>query len=50
MSRYLMGVDAGTTSFKGAIFDESLELVASHQVDYTLLTPDVDWVEYPAEA
>ncbi len=50
MSRYLMGVDAGTTSFKGAIFDESLELVASHQVDYTLLTPAVDWVEYPAEA
>ena len=50
MSRYLMGVDAGTTSFKGAIFDEDRRLVAVHQLDYTLLTPATDWVEYPAEA
>ena len=49
MSRYLMGLDAGTTSFKGAIFDENRELVAVHQLDYTLLTPQTDWVEYPAE-
>ncbi len=49
MSRYLMGLDAGTTSFKGAIFDESRELVAVQQLDYTLLTPAADWVEYPAE-
>ena len=50
MSRYLMGVDAGTTSFKGAIFDENRALVASYQLDYTLLTPATDWVEDPAEA
>ena len=49
MSRYLMGVDAGTTSFKGAIFDEDRRLVAVHQLDYTLLTPAAEWVEYPAE-
>jgi len=49
MSRYLMGVDAGTTSFKGAIFDENRALIAVHQLDYTLLTPAADWVEYPAE-
>ena len=50
MSRYLMGLDAGTTSFKGAIYDEQGVLVAVHQLDYTLLTPQADWVEYPAEA
>ena len=50
MSRYLMGLDAGTTSFKGAIYDEQGVLVAVHPLAYTLLTPQADWVEYPAEA
>ncbi|MCR4621146.1 MAG: hypothetical protein K5663_03605 [Clostridiales bacterium] len=49
MSCYLMGIDAGTTSFKGALFDEKRRLIASHRLDYTLLTPAPDQVEYPAE-
>ena len=49
MSFYLMGIDAGTTSFKGAIFDENRNAVVSYQIDYTLLTPAAEWVEYPAE-
>ena len=50
MSRYLIGIDAGTTSFKGAVFDENRRQVVSHQLDYTLLTPAADMVEYPAES
>lgn len=49
MKCYLMGLDAGTTSFKGAIFDDARQPIAVHQIDYTLLTPGADIVEYPAE-
>lgn len=50
MKAYLLGVDAGTTSFKAALFDGEKRLVAARQLDYALLTPRADWVEYPAEA
>ncbi len=49
MKRYLLGVDAGTTSFKGALFDENRTQLAAAQRDYALLTPQADWVEFPAE-
>lgn len=49
MSCYLMGIDAGTTSIKGALFDENQKLIASHRLEYALLTPAADQVEYPAE-
>ena len=50
MKRYLMGLDAGTTSFKAALFDEERNLAASVTTDYDLLTPDENIVEFSAEA
>ena len=50
MKRYLMGLDAGTTSFKAALFDEERNLAASVTTDYDLLTPGENIVEFPAEA
>ena len=50
MKRYLMGLDAGTTSFKAALFDEEKNLAASVTTDYDLLTPGENIVEFPAEA
>ena len=41
MSCYLMGIDAGTTSIKGALFDENQKLIASHRLEYALLTPRI---------
>ncbi len=49
MSRYLLGLDAGTTAFKGALFDTDRNLIASAQRDYTLLMPKENIVEFPAE-
>lgn len=49
MSKYILGVDAGTTSFKGAIFDEDRQCVAVEQLDYTLITPKPDYVEFTCE-
>ena len=50
MKRYLMGLDAGTTSFKAALFDEEKNLAASVTTDYDLLTPGENIVEFSAEA
>ena len=48
MTRYLLGIDAGTTSFKAALFDEEKNLIAAGQRDYALLTPAPNIVEFPA--
>ncbi len=45
-ARYVIGLDAGTTSFKAALFDENLNLIAERKADYTLLTPRKSFVEY----
>ena len=49
MERYLLGLDAGTTSFKAALFDENRRMIWSGQRDYVLLTSGEDVVEFPAE-
>lgn len=46
---YLLGIDAGTTSLKAAIFREDGTLAASDVEDYVLLTPEANQVEFPAE-
>jgi len=48
-ARYLLAVDAGTTSFKAALFTPEGKLVAVRSQDYTLLTPAPNLVELPAE-
>lgn len=50
MKRYLMGLDAGTTAFKAALFGADKELIASVTTDYDLMTPSDDRVEFPAQA
>lgn len=47
--KYLLGVDAGTTAFKAALFAEDKRLICVEQRDYTLLTPSENIVEFPAE-
>lgn len=46
---YLLGIDAGTTSFKGVLFDENGRQIASAKQDYGLLMPGPDLVEFDAE-
>jgi xylulokinase len=45
----LLGLDAGTTSFKAALFDERGRLVARASEEYTLATPGPDRVEFAPE-
>lgn len=45
----LLGLDAGTTSFKAALFDERGRLVARASEEYTLATPGPDLVEFEPE-
>lgn len=47
--KHLMGIDIGTTSLKGCVFDEGGEVLASVTKAYTLLTED-ERVEFPAES
>ena len=49
MARYLLGIDAGTTSFKMALFTEEGTAVHIVKEEYVLLTPKNGWVEYEAE-
>ena len=50
MAGYLLGVDAGTTSFKLSLFTENGTRVHTVKEEYVLSTPEKDWVEYPAES
>lgn len=50
MKRYLLGVDVGTTAFKGALFTEQRRLVAAAHRDYTLHTPRENIVEFPVDS
>ena len=47
--KHLMGIDIGTTSLKGCVFDERGEVLASVTKAYTLLT-EQERVEFPAES
>jgi xylulokinase len=46
---YLLGLDAGTTSFKAVLFSEEGREIASASSEYTLLTPEANIVELEAE-
>ena len=46
--KYSMGIDIGTTSLKGCVFDENGVEVACSQKAYTLIT-EGEHVEFPAE-
>lgn len=50
MKCYLLGLDAGTTAFKAALFDDQKNQIAVARHDYTLSTPATDIVEFPADA
>ena len=45
---YLLSIDAGTTSFKGAIFDKEGNLVVSASAGYELITTEGGVVEFEA--
>ena len=47
MEKMILGIDIGTTSLKAAVFDQRGEQKAAAVVEYTLLTPDVQFVEAP---
>lgn len=49
MTEYLLGIDAGTTSFKAALFDMSGRTAACESADYRLETPDTGYAEFQAE-
>jgi len=46
---YLLGIDAGTTSFKAVLFDEEGKEIAIGTEDYKLLTPSPTMVELEPE-
>ena len=50
MSKYLLGVDIGTTSLKVALIDENAKLVGTGNSKYTLITPDQQSVQIDAES
>lgn len=45
----MLGIDAGTTSFKLGLFTKEGSMVHMVKEEYILLTPRAGWVEYPAE-
>lgn len=47
--KHIMGIDIGTTSLKGCVFDERGEVLASVTKSYTLIT-EGERVEFPAES
>ena len=47
--RLLIGLDIGTTALKAAVFDTAGTLLAVSTQEYSLLTPQVNYVEVPGE-
>lgn len=47
--KLLMGLDIGTTALKAALFDTKGTLLAVTTQEYQLMTPQVNYVEEPAE-
>ena len=50
MSKYLLGVDVGTTSLKVAIIDEDAKLIALGSHKYALITPEQNSVQIDAQS
>lgn len=49
MSELILGIDIGTTSLKTAVFDKSGAELSSAVEEYSLLTPEANFVEAPCE-
>ena len=47
--RYILALDAGTTSCRTLVFDESAQLIALAQQEFTQYYPQPGWVEHDAE-
>jgi glycerol kinase len=50
MSRYLLAIDAGTSSNRAVLFDASARACASAQLEFPQLYPRPGWVEHDPEA
>ncbi len=48
-TRYLLGVDVGTSGSSGVIVDESLDVVASASREHEFIVPNPGWLEHDAE-
>ena len=48
-TRYMIGVDIGTTSTKAVLFEENGNIAAQHHVGYPLHTPEPDAAEQDPE-
>src|SRR5574344_932365 len=47
--KYVMALDAGTTSNRAIIFDEESKIVGVSQKEFTQYFPQAGWVEHDAE-
>ena len=49
MSEYVLAIDQGTTSSRAIIFNESFEIIAVAQKEFTQFFPQSGWVEHDCE-
>jgi len=50
MSRFILAIDQGTTSSRAILFDQSTNIVAADQLEFTQHFPSSGWVEHdPAD-
>ena len=49
MSKYILTIDAGTTSERAIIFDKSGQIVGVSQKEFQQFFPKPGWVEHDAE-
>ena len=49
MAKYVMALDAGTTSNRAIIFDNESKIVGVAQKEFTQIFPEAGWVEHDAE-
>lgn len=47
--KYIMALDAGTTSSRAVIFDQSSNLIAAAQKEFSQIFPRAGWVEHDAD-
>ena len=46
MKRYIMAIDAGTTSSRAVIFDQDSNIVSMSQKEFIQFYPKASWVEH----
>ena len=49
MTSFILAIDQGTTSSRAILFDESREIVATAQQEFTQHFPAPGWVEHDPE-